>query len=297
MKTQTIKKNQTNHSIYNTLNQKVMKTKKYSVMTKAVLAFMMMFLISGIAFSQTIEERKGATSNYSVAAGAPTDEYTWTVAAAVAPTSVLPAPTSGSGTIADPYVITWTADLTDIDVTWVADGSPDIASTAGAVTVQKRIAGAVTCTSALQTMDISFWSDPSAAVATADQDVCSADAIGGSITIDLTGAPDAGESGGDGFEVIYDVAVSDPALTVTGPNGPTGAGQSVTSDGATVTIPLPDALANTDASPQTYTITLSTVQDDFNDGPYAVAGQVYTITVYPTPTTGIITSDGALTRR
>jgi hypothetical protein len=177
MKTQTSKQNQTNHSINNTLNQKVMKTKKYLKMTKAIVAFVMMFFISGVAFSQTIEERKGGTSNYSVAAGAPTDEYTWTVAAAVAPASVTPAPTSGSGTIADPYVIDWTADLTDIDVTWAADVTPDIASTAGAVTVQKRTVAGITCTSAVQTMDISFWSDPSAAIATADQDVCSADAI------------------------------------------------------------------------------------------------------------------------
>ena len=93
------------------------------------------------------------------------------------------------------------------------------------------------------------------------------------------------------------MAVSDPACAGNGAARSRLADRWERSDGATVTIPLPDALANIDARPQTYTITLSTVQDDFNDGPYAVAGQVYTITVYPTPTTGIITSDGALTRR
>lgn len=277
-----------------------MKTKKYSVMMKAVLASAMMFLISGLAFSQTVEERKGGTSTYSVASGAVTDEYTWTIEADVAPASVTPAPTSGSGTAGDPYIIDWTADLYSIDVAWAADGDPDIASTVGTVTVQKRIpAGATSCPSPLQTMDITFWSMPSAAIdpGESDQDVCSNDAIGGSITINLTGAPDAGESGNDGFEVVYDVAVDDPSLTVSGSNGTVGNDQSVTSDGATVTIPLPDALMNTDNVAHTYTITLNTVQDDFDDGPYAVAGEVYTITVYPTPETGIIQSTGSLTRR
>ena len=127
--------------------------------------------------------------------------------------------------------------------------------------------------------------------------VCSTDPVTGTITIDLTGAPDGGQSGNDGFSLVYDVAVDDPTLTVSGPNGPTGAGQIVTSDGATVTIPLPDALVNTDNVIHTYTITLQSIEDDFNDGPHAVAGQVFTIQVHPTPSTGIINSTGALTRR
>ena len=270
-----------------------MKTKKYSLMMKAVMALAIMFFVSGVVFSQTIEERKGATSTYSVAAGAPTDEFTWTIEAAVAPV-VVPAPNSGTGAAGDPFIINYTANLTSIQVTWDG-GTADIASTAGVVTVQKRIGA---CESILQTMDIDFWSNPTAVIdpAEVDQNVCSTDPIGGSITIDLTGAPDAGQSGTDGFDVAYNVAVSDPALTVTGPNGPVGAGL-VTSDGATVTIPLPDALVNTDAAAQTYTITLSTVQDDFNDPAVAIVGEVYTITVNPIPTTGIISSTGTLTRR
>ena len=300
MKTQTIRKNQNNHFNSNTKNQKVMKTKKYSNSMKALMALAMMFLISGVAFSQTIEERKGATSTYSVVAGAGTDQYTWTIGAAtVLPPSVSPVPTSGTGSLADPYIIDWTDDLTSIDIIWAADPTPDIASTAGEVTVQKQSTVGVTCPSIVQTMDIDFWSNPTAAIdpAETDPDFCSTDAINGSITIDLTGAPDAGQNGSGRFEVIYDVAVSDPALTVTGIIGPIGAGQSVTSDGATVTIPLPEALVNTDAAAQTYTITLSTVQDDFNDAPVAIASEVYTITVHPIPTTGNISSTGTLTRR
>lgn len=290
---------QFNYSFTLTNYLNAMKTKKYFSMLKAIAAFSMMFAISSIVFSQTIEERKGGTSTYSVTPGAVTDEYTWTIEAPVAPASVVPAPTSGTGTTGDPFIIDWTADLTSIQVNWAADASPDIASTAGIVTVQKRTTTGAVCPSPVQTLDISFWSIPSAVIdpAETDLDVCSTDPITGSITIDLTGAPDAGESGTGGFEVVYDVAVSDVGLTVTGGNGPIGAGQSVTSDGATVTIPLPDALVNTTASAQTYTITLVSVEDDFDDGPYAVAGEVYTITVNPTPTTGIIQSTGTLNRR
>ena len=301
MKTQQSTKSETNsiNIIINTKNQKVMKTKKYSNVMKAFMAVAMMFLIAGVAFSQTSEERKGSSATYSVAAGDPTDEYTWTIAAPDAPASVTPAPTSGSGTIADPYVIDWTVDLTSIQVQWAADASPDINSISGAVSVQKRINAGAICPSPVQTMNIAFWSNPTAVVDPSETDlfVCSGDPIGGSITINLTGAPDGGQSGNDGFEVIYDVAVSDAGLTVSGANGPVGTDQSVTSDDATVTIPLPDALLNTTSGPQTYTITLSTVQDDFDETPVVIAGQVYTITVYPAPTTGDITSTGSLTRR
>ena len=299
MKTLTNSETKSIHSINNTLNQKVMKIKKYSLMTKAVMALAMMFLISGVTFSQTVEERKGGSSTYSVVAAAGGEEYRWTIEAVDAPasTSVAADIVSGSGTTGDPYITDWVADLTSIDVTWEADGSPDIASIAGIVTVQMRTNAGATCPSLVQTMDIAFWSEPTAAIdpTEVDLDVCSADAITGSITIDLTGAPDGG--GNDGFDVIYEVAVSDALLTVSGTNGPVGAGQVVTSDGATVTIPLPDALVNTHASSQTYTITLTSVQDDFNDPAVAVLAQVYTITVHPIPTTGIITSTGSLTRR
>lgn len=276
-----------------------MKTKKYSLVKKAILASAMMCLIAVTAFSQAVEERKGGTSTYSVAAGAPTDEYRWTIEADVAPTSVTPVPSSGTGVTGDPYIIDWTTDLTSIDVEWAADGSPDIASTAGIVTVQKRLNAAAPCVSAVQTMNIDFWSLPSAVIdgAVTTLDVCSEDVIGGSITLNLTGAPDAGQSSNDGFSVVYDVAVDDPLLTVSGTNGAVGNGQVVSTDGATVTIDLPDALVNADNVMHTYTITLNTVEDDFDDGPYPVAGQVYTINVYPTPTTGVIQSTGSLTRR
>lgn len=296
MKTKINIVNQISQLINNTQNQKVMKTKKYSNSMKIVFAAGLMFLFSGLVFAQTIEERKGGTSTYSVAAGLATDEYTWTIEAAVAPT-VVPVPGSGSGTPGDPYIIDWTADLTSIQVTWAPDASPDIASTTGVVTVQKRTTVGAICPSPLQTLDIAFWSQPSAAidaVTSPDLIVCSTDAIGGSVTIDLTGAPDAVA---DGFDLVYDVEVSDPLLTVSGLNGVTGTDLVVNSNASNVTIPLPDALVNTDVVPLTYTITLKTIQDDFNEAPVVVVAQVFTITVNPTPVTGPIGSTGTLTRR
>jgi len=302
MKTKIKLRNQISQLINNSQNQKVMKTKKYSNSMKALVTLGIMFMISSAAYSQTIEERKGGTSTYSVAASAGTDEYTWVISADVAPVSVTPGASSGSGTTADPWIINWTADLTSIDVEWGADASPDIASTPGVVTVQKRTTVGAVCPSPVQTMDIAFWSEPDASidpVAFPPRDVCSTDPITGTITIDLAGAPDGGQSGGFGFDVVYDVAVSDALLTVTGPNGGTGNGQTVSSDGATVTIPLPDALVNADNVAHTYTITLQTIDDDLDDGPHAIPplSQVYTITVHPTPATGIINSTGALGRR
>ena len=131
---------------------------------KIVLIAGLMFFASGIAFSQTIEERKGETSIYSVGAGALTDDYTWVISADVTPVSVTPAATSGSGTTADPWIITWTPNLISIEVEWGADASPDIASTPGVVTVQKRTTVGATCPSLEQILNIAFWSEPSAAI-------------------------------------------------------------------------------------------------------------------------------------
>jgi hypothetical protein len=86
-------------------------------------------------------------------------------------------------------------------------------------------------------------------------------------------------------------------LTVSGIVGLPGIDEVVNSNGPTITIPLPDALVNTDVIPQTYTITLKTIQDDFDDIPVAVVLQVFTITVNPTPVTGPIGSTGTLNRR
>ena len=288
-------------SYNNTSNQLIMKTKQHSNMKRILLAIAMILMANGIVIAQTVEERKGGTSTYSVVAGDPTDEYTWTIYGDVQPASITPAPLpGGDGSVGNPYIVDWTAGQNTIQVTWGADASPDINSVAGRVSVQKRVtsAGAV-CPSPVQDMDITFWSEPSAAIAgLADSAVCSADPIGGNITLNLTGAPDGG--GNDGFNVVYDVAVSSANLSTTTAVGQPGTDLAVSTDGATVNIPRPEGLVNTGSAVETYTITLKSMTDDLDDGtglPTAIVGQVYTITVYPTPSTGDITSSGSLTRR
>jgi len=255
------------------------------------MAVAAMLLISAITFAQTIEERKGGSSTYSVAAGDPLDELTWTIAADVAPVSVNPVPDLGSGTIADPYIINYTPNLTSITVQWAADLSPGITSTAGTVSVQKRSVGSIICESPVQTMDIDFWSLPTASISDADLEICSGEAIGGSITINLTGAPDGAA---DGFEVDY--AISAPNLEDGSGTSWDGISGTETTDGSTVTILLPDELNNLSTSSETFTITLTRMNDDFT-GDGGLIDDTYNIVVHPIPTTGIITSTGVLARR
>lgn len=317
MKTVKLSKQTFNNS-FTRKNQKIMKTKKYSISLKALAAVVFAFVFSALLNAQfdiaagtttqtpVSEEREGNTGLYTATgvhvAG---DRFTWEIWADTPPVSVesggVDIIDGGSGTLADPYYVNLTDDLTSIDIEWAADAVPGIINTNGNVSVQKRLAVASGgCASPIQSWDIDFWSDPSAAVdviTSPNQIVCSTDAIGGTITIDLTGAPDAGQSGLDGFDLVYVVAVSDPLLTINGPLGTAEGSHTVTSDLATVTIPLPTDLTNTDTSPHTYTVTLSTIQDDFNNPAVAVAGEVFTITVNPVPETGVISSSSSLTRR
>ena len=312
------KKSNSIQTIINTKNQKVMKTKKYSVMMRAFMAAVAMFLISSVAMAQIdptpgtttqvpiSEERSGGTSTFTAtgthAAG---DEFTWEVWGDTPPVDITDGAVSiidgGAGTSASPYVVNWTPDLDAIVVEW-ADDASGITNTNGNVSVQKRLPIASGgCLSLVQSWDIDLWANPDAAIDPTETDltVCSGDAIGGSITINLEGAPDDG-GGTGGFEVNYDVAVTGGGdLTVSGPNGTVGVGKIETElTNGSLEITLPDALVNTGTTAHTYTITLNTVRDDFDPAAVAVsAPQVFTITVNPVPETGTITSTGTLTRR
>jgi len=317
LRTRTKKNLNTNNTIIHTKNQEVMKTKKYSLMMKAAFAVMISILFSNVALAQfdltagtTVqapisEERTGGASTYTAsgthAAG---DRFTWEVWGDTPPVAITSGGvdiiSSGAGTSASPYVINITVDLSSIDVQWDTDAT-GITSTGGNVSVQKFLPVAASgCASPIQSWNINFWSNPDAAVDASETDliVCSGEAIGGSITINLEGAPDNG-GGTGGFELTYDVAVSSGDLSVSGPNGPVGVGQIETElTNGSLEITLPDALLNTGTTAQTYTITLDTMQDDFTQAAVAVStAQVFTITVNPTPDTGTITSTGALTRR
>jgi len=305
---QTVKKSNTSNIIINTKNQKVMKTKKYSIVMKAAFAVMISVLFSNVALAQFVaagtntqlpvsEERKGGTSTYTAsgthAAG---DEFTWEVWADTPPAAItsggLDIISSGNGISGDPYIINWTADLSAIDVQWAADAAPGITNTNGNVSVQKRLpAASGSCPSPIQSWDIDFWSAATASISDVDAEYCSGDAIGGFITINLTGAPDGTV---DGFAVDYSIAAANLVDgSSTSWDGNTG---TVTSDGATVTIPMPDLLTNLTTSDATFTVTLTRMNDDFT-GDGTLADDTFVITVHATPDTGTITSTGSLTRR
>ncbi len=225
-----------------------------------------------------VEERKGGTTTYSVP-GPAGDEYTWAVTGNVV--SITPAPAAGGdGSAGNPYIIEWGVGITSIDVEWAADDNT-ITSVAGNVSVQQRLtSGTITCPSAIQSWDISLWSEANAVIEDADYEICSGDATSGDITVRFTGAPN--------FDFTY---------TVTGLDGITGAPQVVTGiTGATTTIPVPANLVNTSSTvDQTYVVTLTQMNDGFTGN--GTASSVFTITVHPTVVTGPISSDRSLTRR
>jgi hypothetical protein len=289
-----------------------MKTKKYSISMKAFMAVVFAFAFSAILSAQfdltagtntqtpVSEEREGNTGTYTAsgthAAG---DQFTWEIWADTPPVAIVDGGGAdlidgGSGTSADPYVINWTDDLSSIIVTWAADGSPGIDNTNGNVSVQKRLAAAAGgCASPIQSWDIDFWSEATASMATADAAYCSGAAIGGQVTIDLTGAPDGTV---DGFAVDY--TISAPDLEDADGASWDGVTGTATSDGATATITLPDELIDVSVGQTggTFTITLTRMNDDFtNDG--NILDDTFEITIYATPDTGDITSSSSLTRR
>ena len=225
-----------------------------------------------------IEERKGDLSTYTIP-GPAGDEYSWQIEGPAGIT-ITPAPDGGIGTAGDPYVLNYAVGLQSITVQWVADDNT-ITSLARNVSVQRKVAATGDCPSAIQSMDISLWSNPTIGIQDADYEICSGDATLGPITVDFTGAPN--------FAFKY---------TITDLAGATGVDQVVTGEtGATATIALPANLVNTSTTlDQTYIVTLTEMYDGFT-GLGTISDATFTITVHPTIETGDIISDNILTRR
>jgi hypothetical protein len=298
MKTHNQKRRQTNHSFKHSNYKKVMKTKKYSILKKAVAAAMFsiafttilnaQFLNPTVANTQAGEEVRsivsGSTVTYDLnlnhVAG---EEYRWAVRGGNITTP-------GSSPSGDSLIINWTTDLDAITVDWNQDlSATPIGSALGEIIVQKRNAGG--CYGQIQVLPITMWNPATADLVDADIEVCSGDAIGGTITINLTGAPDPVA---DGFEVTYDIVATD--LTDLGGNPLDATGSVEVSNLSTVTIDLPDGLVNAQTADRTFTITLTAMHDDFQ-GNGTLIDSEYIITVHPTPTTGTINSSSSLTRR
>jgi hypothetical protein len=298
MKTHNQNKRQTNHSFKHSNYKKVMKTKKYSILKKAVAAAMFsiafttilnaQFLNPTVANTQAGEEVRsivsGSTVTYDLTLNHVTgEEYRWAVRGGNITTA-------GSSPSGDSLIINWTTDLDAITVDWNQDlSATPIGSALGEIIVQKRNAGG--CYGQIQVLPITMWNPATADLVDADIEVCSGDAIGDSITINLTGAPD---SAADGFEVTYDIVATD--LTDLGSNSLDATGSVAVSNTNTVTIALPDGLVNAQTADRTFTITLTAMHDDFQ-GNGTLIDSEYIITVHPTPTTGTINSSSSLTRR
>lgn len=265
-----------------------MRTRKISVMSKMlVFSFVAILSLSKVSaqfigstlLPQTaIEERKGGLSTYTVP-GPASDEYSWEI---VGGTVTVPAVgITGSGTVADPYVVPFTVGRQTITVQWPADNN-NITSVAGNVSTQRKVAHAtVTCASIIQSLDVAFWSSATIGINDADYEICSGDATLGPVTVQFTGAPN--------FDYKYTVTNLDgttaPATIVTGATG------------ATQTIAIPANLVNTSTTlDQTYIVTITEMNDSFT-GFGTILDATFTITVHPTVETGLITSNRTLTRR
>jgi len=278
-----------------------MKTKKYSILRKAVVAAMFSFVFSAFLNAQFETPNPDAPNTQageevrSTAAGVSVDydlstnhvlgeEYRWVVRGGTI--------TAGGAvtTDGDSSIVEWTANADLITVDWDTDlSAAPVGSSIGEVIVQKRNAGA--CPSQLQILPITMWNNASADLTDGDIAICSGESVGGTVTINLTGAP---ALVGDGFLVTYDVSATN--LTDLGGNVLDAVGSTVPSNTNTVTIPLPDGLVSSATGDATFTITLTSMYDDFT-GNGTLFDDTYEITVHPTPDTGVINSSSSLTRR
>jgi len=278
-----------------------MKTKKYSISKRALMAGVLSVVFSAFLLgqfetpnpdspnTQAGEEVRSSTAGNSITYDISDnhvvgEEYRW-VARGGNITAGGTVTTDG-----DSSIVEWTTDAYEITVDWDTDlSSTPIGSAIGEVIVQKRSGNG--CPSQLQILPITMWNPATADLQDADAEICSGELVGGNITINLTGGPDPVA---DGFEVTYNVTATD--LTDLGGNPLDATGSTVVSNGPTVTIPLPDGLVNGTLADATYTITLTAMHDDFQ-GTGTLIDDTFNIVVHPTPETGEIQSSSSLVRR
>jgi hypothetical protein len=295
--------NQTNNNSLALKNQKVMKTKKYSISMKALAALVFAFTFSAFLNAQGFETpapgsntqvpaeevRATVTVTYDLFANhTDLDEYRWVVLGGTI--------TGGTPVAPDSSVLDWTVNAFSIDVTWDTDITGDaIGSAPGEIFVQKRAGG--TCASELQVLDITMWNP-----ATANFDltglvagICSGEALGFTVPVDLTGSPDPVVTN-FGFDVDWEYEVTAGTLTDLGAAPVDGVTGTAVSNTDLAQIPLPNGLLNTGAGDATFVVRLTAMQDDFNVVGVVGATFEYQFTVYATPATGDINSSISLTR-
>jgi hypothetical protein len=277
-------------------NQNVMKTKKYLVTMKVFAAVVFAFVFSAFLNAQFLPPSPASNSQAAEdVRNSSNVDYDITLAAGeTARWAVIGGTITAGGTVTSPgdsSVIEWSG-ASSITVNWDEDlTAAPIGSAVGQVIIQKTNVGG--CPSELQILDITQWNNPTATLTDLGLSICSGEAVGGTITIPLTGAPDDG--GGNGFSVVY--TVSSTGLTDLS-GDPIVSLSPAVSNIATATIDLPDGLINTTGAPIDFVITLTAMTDDFTTPNGTIGGDgTYTITVNPTPTTGVINSSTSLLRR
>jgi hypothetical protein len=266
-----------------------MKTIKNSISMRGLMTLVAAFAITAFANAQfqnpgvsntqapTQDVRTTSSVDYSLltthSAG---DEYRWEV-------------TGGMITAIDGSAITpvatldFTAEAHTITVDWTGAPAAVAADGTGLVEVQ-RIAS-TGCASQVQSLPVNIWSLPTATIDDADASICSGGSTAGSITVSLTGAPSS-PADGSGLQVTYDISGAD--LTDLAGNSIDVSGGTVSTDGSSVTIPLPASLINTTTGSRTLTVTLTAMIDDFDDQPGTISDAAYVLTVNPAPVTGDI---------
>lgn len=291
------------------IKTKTMKTVKNSKSMRAILVaiFAVSFTaaVNGQSFltpnpdspviqSPSEDVRTGSSVDYSLDNGSHLagEQYRWVVTGGEI-TAV-----NGTGVIsgADNNIVEFADNAHTITVDW--DEAPGTAtgSVAGQIQVQK--VSTDNCPSQVQTLDVAVWNLPTANITDADvTGFCSGDATAGTITVDLTGAPDDGTA--DGFSVSYEYVVGSGDGSITDGaaaevNGQTG---TETTNAGSLTIPLPASLVNLTGVDQTFTVNLTAMTDDFDDQNGTWTDGSYVITVHPVPVTGDIQSTVSLNRR
>jgi hypothetical protein len=293
-----MKTNQTFNQTFTLKNQKVMNNMKYSVSIKAMMAVVFAFVFSAFLnaqFEVPSPSTPGSQTSEDVRATSSVDYDITVLAGEQVRWAVIGGTITAGGAVTtdgDSSLIEW-AGTSTITVNWDEDLSLlPIGSGVGQIIVQKRSSSA--CPSQLQILDITQWNNPTADLVDPVASICSGEAVGGNITINLTGAPDASA---DGFTVTYNLAAA--GLTdLSGTALADATGSIVLSNTGTATIALPDGLINPTNAPIDYVVTLTAMTDDFTtpNGVLTSDG-TYTITVNPVPTTGDINSSSSLTRR
>ena len=282
----------------NAINHNAMKTFKFSDLMKAILAFMFLCFTSLFLNAQFQTPNPNSPSTQSgeevrslsvvtydlIATHVPGELYRWVVRGG---TITAGGTVTSSG---DSSIVEWTANAFTITVDWDTDiSATPVGSAAGEVIVQKRTGSG--CPSQLQILPINMWNNPTANLLNPNIAICSGENLGGSVTINLTGAPDPSANG---FQVTYNIVAANLTDLGGNPLGVTGA--TVVSNSGTAVIPLPDGLVNTTLVDATFTITLTDMHDDFT-GSGTLVDNTYVITVHPTPETGDINSSSSLVRR